>query len=156
MSERLDDPTFKEYTWVDDVDATLGPLQPGNNGQEGQNSNLEHPKPIFDDPSWTPWQREVNARMQHLFRGNVYDAIAPNFSERFKPGFDPRSIPPSANTPLSATGVPYLLNQTGMAVLGPFAWMAKAEDVLEQGMGKQIWDRPDPGEAEKWWLENHD
>ncbi|WP_243361890.1 hypothetical protein [Fundidesulfovibrio terrae] len=151
MSERLGDPKFENYTLADDVDATLGPVL-----QTNPEDNRGYPKPFFDDPSWTPGQREINARLQHLFRGNVYDAIAPSMSERFKPGFDPKSIPPSANSPLTGTGMSSALDKAGMGFLGPFGWMAKAEDTLEQAMGKQIWDRPDPAENEKWWLENHD
>lgn len=156
MSERLDDPKFEDYTWVDDVNTTLGPVQLNDSWQGGQPDYPNHPKPIFDYPSWTPGQRDVNSRMQHLFRGNVYDSIAPSFSERFKPGFDPNSIPHSANGPLSGPGMKTALDRAGIVGLGPFSIMGKAEDIAEQALGKQIWHRESPEEKEKWWLENHD
>lgn len=153
MSERVDDPTFQDYSWPDNTRRTN---DQGQGQTYGQEPNLGHPKPLFDYPEWTPWQREVNARAQHLFRGNFADAFAPSFSERFKPGFDPNSMPPSANPvlglPFSGSG----LIGMGMRMVAPFGYMAGAEDLLEKSLGKPIWHRDSPDEREEWWLRNHD
>lgn len=86
----------------------------------------------------------------------MYDAVAPSFSERFKPGFDPNSIPPSANAALDGPGMSFAFGKAGLNVLNPFGLMGKAEDVAEQALGKQIWHRESPEEKEVWWLKNHD
>lgn len=153
MSERANDPTSENYSWLDHERQLYNKSQAENSGQ---GEYLKHPKPIFDDPNWTPGQREANARMQHLMRGNFTDALAPNFSERFKPGFDPKSVPSSANPLLGGTGVTSGLGKVGMGILNPFAYMAKAEDFVEQAIGKQIWHRESPEEKQRWWLENAD
>jgi hypothetical protein len=108
MSERANDPTFENYSWTDHERQLYNKSQAESGGQ---GAYLKHPKPIFDDPNWTPAQREANARMQHLMRGNFTDALAPSFSERFKPGFDPNSVPPSANAPLSSSGASKFSNR---------------------------------------------
>ena len=153
MSERVDDPTFQDYPWSDDGGQTYGQ---GQTATDGQGEYPRYPKPLFDYPGWTPWQREVNARAQNLFKGNIFDALAPSFSERFKPGFDPNSIPPSANPLLGGPGASRGLISIGMRMFTPFARTAGAEDFLEQAIGKQIWDRQNPEERDQWWMENHD
>jgi len=149
MSERFGDPNFEEYSWTDHERFKF--MQAGH-----ETSERGYPKPIHDYSGWTPGQREVNGRLQQLFRGNVYDAVAPSFSERFKPGFDPNSIPPSANAALDGPGMSFAFGKAGLNVLNPFGLLGKAEDVAEQALGKQIWHRESPEEKEVWWLKNHD
>lgn len=154
----------KQISWVDlakkhapeDLKPLLAAGQNGEGTAQDGPGYLQHPKPLFDYEGWTPWQREANARMQTLFRGNVYDALAPNFSERFKPGFDPESIPPSANAAILGLNKKYVLPEVARNLVSPFSWMATAEDFMEHALGKKIWDRPDPDENDRWWLHNHD
>ncbi len=164
MSERANDPTFTGYNWTDTMwRKTFGQQTPGGTGTQGaQPTYQQYPTPRYDSPGWTPWQREVNGRLQAIGAGNVFDGIAPHFSERYKPGFDPNVMSPSANSPLSLPGMSAvltntpILKQTPIPILGPFAGMASAEDILEKAVGKQIWDRSDPDQTERWWMENTD
>lgn len=131
----------KPFSWTDDaMQPKYDPPNGINNttssqseGEQGQDYP-HYPKPLFDYDGWTSGQREVNGRMQALFRGKVYDALVPPMSERFKPGFDPDSVPPSPNAALTGTGKGLVLAHVGSGLLTPFVWMARGGRFIRAGV----------------------